>query len=129
MTHCLPVAVVSSTVTVSKSPRSAIVCGSTKRLPMAVTVVDLFAEHEAGHVEVMDRHVPKDAAQFPQIADGRQAGIARGDRHLVQVADQPVADSLLHGAMARIEPAHEAEHDRHGRAADALGAKRDARRD
>jgi hypothetical protein len=77
---------------------------------VAVTSDRLFAEQEAGHVEIVDGHVAEDAAGALDVIDRRGARIARGDRHHFDVADAAIVDRLAHGHEMRIEAAVEADH-------------------
>ena len=72
MIACLPEAVSRMTVTQSKSPASPI-AGSTSTAAWAETDAELFAEQEARHVEIMDRHVAEDAAGALDVIDRRRA--------------------------------------------------------
>ena len=59
------------TLTLSKSPASPI-AWSTRTEAWAVTVVDLLAEQETRHVEIMDRHVAENAAGALDVVDRRR---------------------------------------------------------
>ncbi|MPL79716.1 hypothetical protein SDC9_25600 [bioreactor metagenome] len=87
----------------------------------------LLAKEEAGHVEIVDRHVAEDPARDLDIGGGCQARIARGDDDLFERADPARLDCGAHGSVPVVEAAHEAKHDRHRRTCNFCCTSVDAR--
>ena len=74
------------------------------------------AHQVARHVEVVDRHVAEQAARDLDVGDRRRAGVARGDDHLLELADLTRPDALAQRLERGIEAAVEADHDGRRRA-------------
>ena len=72
--------------------------------------LDDVAEQETGHVEVVDGHVPEDAAGLGDIAGGRRGRIPADDRDLLHGADLAGRGAGLNlgkpGVEAAVEPDH-----------------------
>ena len=82
----------------------------------------LVVQHVARQVEVVDGHVAQQAAGRLEVGPRRNFRIARGDDHLVQVADLAGLHGRPRGAVAGIEAAVEADLDRHVVVRDGCGA-------
>lgn len=78
--------------------------------------LDDVAQEEAGHVEVVDRHVAEDAARDLDVLHRRGGGVAADDGQLLQGADAAVGHGRVDRGEGGVEAAVEAEHDggRHG---------------
>ncbi len=73
--------------------------------------VDLFAEEEAGHVEVMDGHVAENAARALDVVDAWRRPGSR--EMIVTISTLPMSPSLiavLYGLEVGVEAAVEADH-------------------
>ena len=73
----------------------------------------LFAEQEAGHVEVVDHHVPEQSPGTLKKSQGRREWIPAADYGLLQAADLAVAGSPVQRAVAGVEAPVESDLKRH----------------
>ena len=83
---------------------------------------DLAAGDEAGHVEVVDRHVEEDPAGDEHVRERRWLGVAARDPHQVRLADGAGGHGSAHRRVRRVEAAVEADLERHAGVLD--GAER-----
>ena len=79
---------------------------------------DRRSDDEAGHVEVVDRHVDEDAAAVVDVPGRRERRVAAGDAGQLHLADLAGLNRALHGPMPGIESTVEADHERHPGAID-----------
>ena len=124
----LPEAVLSRTAAVSTSPAFAdrgIDEGGADRMHLDRLVAE---QEEAGHVEIVDHHVPEQAARGRDVADRRRAGVARQDRDEFHLADLAIGEALAQAREVRVEAAVEADHQRRAGLLDDREAALDARR-
>src|SRR5277367_7136779 len=70
----------------------------------------LLAEQEARHVEIVDHHVAKQTARARYIGNWRRAGVPRGARNHLELADQTVGDPSPERCEIMVEPAIEPYH-------------------
>ena len=75
--------------------------------------LDLATGHIASHVEVVDRHVVEDAARDLDVGDRRRGRITAGDVDDLDIADRAIGDGIGNRLVGRIEPAIEADVQRH----------------
>ena len=104
----------SVTTAVSTSPASAN-AGSTRTRAAREDLDDLAARHEAGHVEVVDRHVEEDPARPAHVLQRRRRRVAAGDAHEVRLADRPVGHRARDRRVGGVEAAVEADLERRRR--------------
>ena len=87
--------------------------GSISALPELNEDLDgLFAQHEAGEVEIVDGHVLEDAARCLQVFARGKARVTGRDDHLADLADLAGTGPIARGPVARIVAAVEADLDR-----------------
>ena len=85
--------------------------------------LDDVGEEEAGHVEVVDRHVAEDPARDGDVGGRRRRGVATDDRELLQRADLARGDPRAHLSEGRVEAPVEAERHRHAARGDRLAQR------
>ena len=83
------------------------------RRPGGGDLDDGFAHQEPRHVEVVDHHVPEQAAGPPDVLQRRRCRIARRDLHQLDGADAAGVDLVAQAPERRVEPAVEPDHQRH----------------
>ena len=73
--------------------------------------LDDVAKEEAGHVEVVDRHVAEHAAGHAEVGDGGRLRVAAGHAQGAEHADLARPNAIVDLAERGIEAPIEAEHD------------------
>ena len=76
-----------------RNRRASPIFGSTSTEACADDGGDLFAQQEAGHVEIVDRHVAEDAAGAGDVVDRRRAGIAA--EVMVTISTSPMVPASM----------------------------------
>ena len=79
--------------------------------PGGADLDDGVADEEPGHVEVVDHHVPEQAAGALDVRHGRRRGIARGYLHEFDGSDAAAVDLVPQAPERRVEAAIEADHE------------------
>ena len=79
---------------------------------MAVTSTMGSAHEEPCHVEVVDHHVPEQAAGPFDVRHRRRGRIARGDLHEFDGSDAAAVDLVAQTPERGVEPAIESDHQR-----------------
>ncbi len=77
-------------------------------------------DHEARHVEVMDRHVDEDAAAVVDVPGRRERRVPARDARQLHLPDLAGLDGRAHRPMSGVEPPVEADHERHSGPVDSV---------
>src|SRR5262249_60347860 len=64
-----------------------------------------FTQEEPGHVEVVDGHVPEQAAGRGDVGSRRGRRVPAGGEKMLQAADLPAGQPLSQLGEGRVEPA------------------------
>ena len=74
-----------------------------------------LTQKKAGHIQIMDHHIPEKPARPLDILQRRRAGIARNDRDNLNGTNLACRNPRLNSGKVRVEPTVKTDHQGHAR--------------